>query len=337
MTSMALRPLLLINGYRTGALNPATALTPAELAAFPFTPIGQGECFTIGPRENGYRPYKDPVTLKENNVPWRLNLNYKFSRDLTVYATVSRGFKDGVFPAKTAASFVTYVPVTQEQLTAYEAGFKAQAFDRSLSLNAAVFYYDYKDKQLVPSFDDPVFRLVSATANIPKSKVTGFDMDVTWRPVRILTLKSNLTYADSKVVSSFPDYLNTPDLTGGGALPLVDDKGNSFNLSPKWTSISDGELRLPVSTNAEAYFGATVTYNSVTWSDLAHSPSVRVDPFTLLDLRAGVSFDSGLDLMVWGKNVTNKYYWGLAYGQGDSTVRYANMPVTYGVTLRFRH
>lgn len=327
----------LIDAYRTGALNPATALTPAEMAAYPFTPIGQGECFTIGPRENGYRPYKDPVTLHQDNVPWRLNLNYKFSRDLTVYTTVSRGFKDGVFPAKTAASYVTYVPVGQEQLTAYEAGFKAQAFNRTLSLNAAVFYYDYKDKQLVPSFDDPVFRLVSATANIPKSKVTGFDMDVTWRPVEVLTLKSNLTYADSKVVSHFPDYLNTPDLTGGGALPLVDDKGNSFNLSPKWTSISDAELRLPVSSNAETFFGATVTYNSVTWSDLAHSPSVQVDPFTLLDLRAGVSFDSGLDVMVWGKNVTNKYYWGLAYGQGDSTVRYANMPVTYGITLRFKH
>jgi len=327
----------LIDAYRTGALNPTTALTPAELAAFPFTPIGQGECFTIGPRENGYLPYKDPVTLHENNVPWRLSVNYKFSRDLSVYATVSRGFKDGVFPAKTAASYVTYAPVRQEQLTAYEAGFKSHLFGRSLSVNAAVFYYDYKDKQLVPSFDDPVFRLVSATANIPKSKVTGFDMDVTWQPVEVFTLKSNLTYADSKVVSSFPDYLNTPILTGGGALPLVDDKGNSFNLSPKWTSISDAELRLPISGSAEAFFGGTMTYNSVTWSDLAHSPSVRVDPYTVFDLRAGVSLDSGVDMMVWSKNVTNKYYWGLGYGQGDSTVRYAYMPRTYGVTLRYRH
>ncbi len=313
----------------------------AAIGASPIT-IPPGGCFTIGPvvpgdPEASYLPYSNPVTLHEHNVPWRVNLNYKASRELSLYATVSRGFKDGVFPAKTAASYVTYAPVKQEQLTAYEAGIKTQLFDRTLSFNAAVYYYDYKNKQLIPSYDDPVFHLVSATANIPKSKVTGFDMDFTWRPVSVLTLKSNLTYADSKVISHYPDYLNTPDLTGSGVLPLIDDKGHSFNLSPKWTSVSDAELRLPVSSNAEAFVGATVTYNSVTWSDLAHSDSVKVDPFTLLDLRAGLSFDSGLDLMVWGKNVTNKYYWGLGYGQGDSTVRYAYMPVTYGITVRFKH
>ncbi|KEQ53914.1 TonB-dependent receptor [Sphingobium chlorophenolicum] len=310
--------------FFTGAINFARS----TIGLAPFSGIQQGGCFTIGPESNGFLPYADPNSFKENNVPWRLNANYKFNRDLSVYGTISRGFKAGAYPSKAAASYLTLRPVTQEELTAYEAGIKARLFDDKLSINAAGYYYDYKDKQLITYTTDPLVGLVSQNNNVPKSSVKGFDADITFRPIDALTLKSAVTYADSKV-GDFPDY----DVF----LNPINVRGNSFNLSPKWTSVSDAELRLPISTEADAFLGGSVTYNSVTWSDLSHSEVTKIDPWTTVDVRLGVTFKTGLELMLWSKNITNKYYWNLAYANAESVLRYSNMPRTFGATVRFKN
>ena len=290
--------------------------------------IQPGGCLTIGPVEDGFLPFDRTQSFKEHNVPWRINANYKFSPDASVYATVSRGFKSGAFPAIASFVWSSLVPVKQEQLTAYEAGFRARLFNRTFSINAAGFYYDYKDKQLTTSFIDPYCCLVYTSRNIPKSHVTGFDMDITWQPVKALTLRSALTYVDS-VSGAYPDYTVQNE--------LINVKGHQFNDAPRWSSVSDAEVRLPISSGAEAFAGATVTYRSSSYSDLASSPEVKIDAYTLLDLRAGVSFDSGVDIMAWGKNVTNKYYWNLGYVSSESVIRFSNMPVTYGLTIRYKY
>jgi iron complex outermembrane receptor protein len=63
-----------------------------------------------------------------------------------------------------------------------------------------------------------------------------------------------------------------------------------------------------------------------------------IDPYTLFDLRAGVQTNDGRwRLEVWGRNITNKYYWTQANNEADTITRTAGFPATYGVTLRFRY
>jgi iron complex outermembrane recepter protein len=40
---------------------------------------------------------------------------------------------------------------------------------------------------------------------------------------------------------------------------------------------------------------------------------------------------------LWGKNVTNTYYWNTADYEFDPAVRYTGMPATYGITLSYRY
>lgn len=296
----------------------ATGLPPAA-------PIPPGGCLTLGP---DFTSFDEDQSFKEDNVAWRANVNYKISRDVSLFATVSRGFKAGAYNVQPAFNYQTLQPITQEQLTNYEAGFKAQLFDRALMLNAAAFYYDYKDKQLLTSVRDPLIGLFFVNRNIPKAKVKGFEIEATVRPVSGLTVSTGLTYADTES-GAYPD--NDLDLNP------VNDKGHQFNLAPKWTSVSDAEYRFPLSTSAEAFVGGSLTYNSSTYADLANSPLLKIDSFTTLDLRAGVEFDGGFQVMAWGKNVTNTYYWNFALPSGEATTRYANMPVTYGVTFRYKY
>jgi iron complex outermembrane receptor protein len=41
-------------------------------------------------------------------------------------------------------------------------------------------------------------------------------------------------------------------------------------------------------------------------------------------------------VQVWGRNVTNEWYWTAADRVNDTILRYTGMPTTYGVTLSYR-
>ena len=41
-------------------------------------------------------------------------------------------------------------------------------------------------------------------------------------------------------------------------------------------------------------------------------------------------------MQVWGRNVTNEWYWTAADRVNDTILRYTGMPTTYGVTFSYR-
>ena len=86
--------------------------------------------------------------LKENNLAWRLALDWSPSPDTLLYASVSRGYKSGTTPINAANLARQNAPVKREKLTAYEVGLKATLADRMVQANVSAFYYDYADKQI---------------------------------------------------------------------------------------------------------------------------------------------------------------------------------------------
>uniref|UniRef100_B0T6N3 TonB-dependent receptor n=1 Tax=Caulobacter sp. (strain K31) TaxID=366602 RepID=B0T6N3_CAUSK len=288
----------------------------------PGATIPPGGCVSTGP---DLLPYHQVESFKEHNVSWRLNLNYELNPDARLYATASRGYKAGNYQVAVNSSYVSFPPVHQEELTAYEVGAKLKLLDRRLALNAAVYYYDYQDKQLLTLTQDPVFGLQFSLVNVPKSSVKGFDADITWLPVRGLTIRAATTYADSAI-----DKFQGFDVFGAPA----DLSGKAFNLTPKWIGVGDVEYRHDLSGEYEGFVGASLNYNSKTYADIAGSDVLGIGAFTLVDLRAGVSSTDGRrEAMVFVKNATDKYHWSYAQPGGDSVLRYASQPRTFGITL----
>jgi outer membrane receptor protein involved in Fe transport len=62
---------------------------------------------------------------------------------------------------------------------------------------------------------------------------------------------------------------------------------------------------------------------------------LAVPAYTLIDLRLGVSGENWT-FQLWGRNVTNKWYWTGAYHVNDVLLRYTGMPATYGATFNYR-
>ena len=290
------------------------------------TNVQPGECLTI---EANFQPGLFISKLNQNNVSWRGGLNYKPDRNLLLYATVSRGYKAGGFQSLPAGTYISLQPVVQEQLTAYEIGFKAGLFDRHLQLNAAAFYYDYKNKQIQSISVDPITGSSVALINIPKSRVAGFEVSAVARPLDGLAVSSSITLVGSKVQGSSVGVTPTS--------VVIDLDRQAFPFTPKWSGNTDVEYRWALNQRLQAVLGAATTYNTATNGGFGDIPTYRIRGYVLLDLRAGIEGDGGKwRIGVWGRNVTNRYYWVTAVRTADGGVRYAGLPVTYGVNLAYR-
>jgi len=267
-------------------------------------------------------------SFTETNVSWRGGLNYKPTEDSLLYGLISRGFKAGNYPVFSAISASSLRPVVQEELTSYELGAKAN-FARMFGINAAVYYYDYKDKQLLTVTPDPVFGLVETLGNVPKSHAYGVDLETTLTPMRGLTLRSAVAYQKTHV-GPFIDY----NILTGEQVQL---QGNSFNYAPEWTVTADGEYRFDISPSKVAFIGASLLYNSETNANLAGASSLRIASFTTLGARAGVeAADGRWQAMLWADNLTDKYYWTNAVYGYDTLYRLTGRPLSFGLNFTYR-
>ena len=309
------------------------------LTGEPLPPLGPEGCITLGPDNKPGPHFID--TLSENNVSWRVGLNYKARENVLLYATASRGYKAGSYPTISASSFKQYLPVIQESVTAYETGLKSSFLDRRLTLNAAAYYYDYQDKQIRGKILDPVFGVLNALVNVPQSHLYGAELDARLKPVRGLELGATVTYVASRV-----DRYSGTSVLGA----QQDFRGATIPFAPKWQGQLDATYRwnagrvspfvgADVSSRSKAttYIGGeNITVPQTAFSSTA--PGVThpftIDGYTLVNMRAGVTWADGKwQAMLWGKNVFNRYYWQNSIYAFDTGFRLAGRPATYGITV----
>lgn len=315
------------NGCTTGDAGLAAIYNSVAQAFHPGSPtIDEGECVTLNADYSPAGLIQNK--LDEDNVSWRVGMNYKVTPDALLYANISRGYKAGSFPTLAASQTPQTLPVTQEDLIAYEGGFKAK-LARGFNIDGAVFYYDYTNKQVRGKIVDFLFGVEERLVNLPKSHVFGVELQATLQPVRGLRLTANGTYLETKI-----DEYGGLDSTGNPR----NYAGTPFPASPKWQGFADAEYEFAVSGNAQAFLGGSVTYNSATNNSLDQDKRADIKSFATLDLRAGVrSAEDTWSVTAFGRNVTNTYYWNNVYKANDTWVRYAARPVTYGIKIQYKY
>jgi outer membrane receptor protein involved in Fe transport len=297
-------------------------------AGLPAIPAVAGEfgCVTVNA---DLLPGAARITLKEHNVPWNVNVNWKPTSKVLVYGRVSRGFKSGNFPAQTAANNTAYKPVVQEELTAYEIGTRL-TLSPAVRIEAAGFIYDYKNKQQRGRIDCAcIFGLVTSQINVPKAQIKGIEGSVVVRPIEGLSLAASGTYLDSKV-KKYVGF-NSDGL-------FLDQAGFPLNYTPKYSANVDVNYTIPLNDSLDVFVGGNLSYRSKTTGDIAGSDLYRIKAYTLIDAQLGVeSSDKRWKAWIFGNNITNKYYWTNVVHPGDTIVRWAGMPATYGAAISFKY
>jgi outer membrane receptor protein involved in Fe transport len=281
-------------------------------------------------------------TLNEDNVSWRAGIDYKPSKDVLLYASVSKGYKSGSFPMLSASDANQFNPVTQESITAYEVGAKLTVLENTAQINGALFYYDYSDKQLKGRViaNPDVFGPLEALVNVPKSRVQGTEVQLDLAPTDGLRVSIGATYLDTRIKGSFVNY----DSYGN----QVDFGGSAFPYTPKFQIVTDAQYDWALSDDVEAFVGANLNFQSDTKAvlgnaratpsaDLSAQGGLTIEDYTLIDLRAGLSFDDKrYKISAFVRNLGNTYYWTNATRITDTTVRFAGRPRTFGVNLSAR-
>jgi outer membrane receptor protein involved in Fe transport len=293
-----------------------------------YPPLTQNDCITLDPAtllsvRQGYIS-----TLNEGNVSGRVNLNYKPTDNILFYVNVTKGYKAGGFPMLSASTSYQYLPVRQESVVDYEGGFKLGLLDRTLQLDGSVFHYDYHDKQIRTQTVQPIFGILNNLQNVPKSTVDGAELEIAWRPVRGLNISASGTYLDAKIVQ----------FVGTNADGIRENyAGAAVPYTPRYSSNVSADYRWSLTDRLDVSLGGTLTQRSKSFATVGPTPIDTLPPYVLLDLRGSIMTKDGrYRVEIWGKNVTDKFYWTNVSHPYDTVVRYAGMPATWGVTFGAR-
>jgi iron complex outermembrane receptor protein len=281
------------------------------------------DCFSVG-ADGNRDEFQDE--LNEHNVSGRVALSWEPVRETLFYVSLSRGYKAGGFPVLNACCKYQFTPTRQEELLASEVGAKLSWWQRRLQTNFAMFYYDYKDKQLLTKQKDPVFGPLPVLRNAPRSHVYGAEFDLQARPLYGLFLQLAGSYTKTQI----DEFVSTND-----AGQTQDFSGRPFNFSPEYeiNAIADytwliGQWNLGV--------GADAQRTGETNGTLAQSRAYDMPAYTLLGARVHLqSSNQRWTAAVFGRNLTNEFYSTASFNIGDSIARFAGRPRTVGVSLGY--
>ncbi|MFC3581828.1 TonB-dependent receptor [Sphingomonas hylomeconis] len=226
----------------------------------------------------------------------RLGLNFKASRDLLLYASWSKGFKQGGFNGRPLVSEDEVTQYKPEELTTYEAGIKAQWLDGQLTTNLAAFHSKYEDIQLTVNQTPTNF-----VANAAAGEINGFEFETVMRPARWLSFNAAVGYLDAKYTSVGQGLGPTQ------ILPITLDTG--FVKAPEWTVTTGLDVSHEFANGSEAALRVDYTQYSRIYHDVANSPIITDDGYGLLNARLNYTLPGrAITLAVFGTNLTDTLY-----------------------------
>ena len=239
-----------------------------------------------------------------NRVDWRANLQYRFSDAVMVYAQASTGFKGGgINPRPFNPAQVQ--PFGAETLTAYEAGFKSDLFDRILRLNGAAYYSEYKDIQLTllscPQFGGP--GPCALPQNAGNAHIKGAELEATIDPRNGLLIDGSVSYLDFKYTSINPQ-------AGGATAPAGVQIGMVPPYTPKWKWAGGIQYRIDLGDSGSLTPRFDASYQSHIFSNAVNGSRNRIPAYTLANAR--LTWRNHADDFEVAFEVTNlfdKYYY----------------------------
>jgi iron complex outermembrane receptor protein len=260
----------------------------------------------------------------DGTTSFRGGINWKASRDQLFYASISRGFRSGGYSVPFGGVITTFSP---ERLTAYEIGSKSRLLDRTLDLNLAAFFYDYKDIQT--NVDDPLSPLVPITRNIGGSRTYGAEADLTWRPDPSWMVRLGGSYLDAK-------FRNTTAVITTYAGPVPLDGKRPVN-TPKWTAQGMIQKSVPLNDDLDLIGSTDFKYTAKRYLEATNQVFDKAPAYWVQNARLAIASKSGgWEIAAWGKNIFNKDYLTYINNIAFFRIEIYGEPVSYGLSASLK-
>ncbi len=212
----------------------------------------------------------DLAQFKKGMVNVNLQINYKPNDDVLTYVSYRRGVKSGGFiSGNVAGTPAALRPFREEVNNAWEIGVKSMLANRTLRVNAAAFYYDYRNMQ-----NTSLIGITNVITN-NNAKVYGGELEIVATPIRGLDLSLSGGYVHTRV-----DGINNPT----GAVAIVSD--NVLPLAPKWSGVARARYGWDM-LGGEMFTQAAARARTSMYRDSLNNPSTHIPSLVVADLLAG--------------------------------------------------
>ncbi|MFA7596306.1 MAG: TonB-dependent receptor [Novosphingobium sp.] len=279
----------------------------------------------------------DNPKVKFTSFDPKITLSYRPNRDLNLYATYSQGFKSGGYQYTPLTATQAGLIFQPEEIDAYEVGVKSVWGGGLARVNAAAFYYDYKNLQVSTVVQLPDGSTPSLITNAGTSEIKGAELEVSLEPVKGLTFNAAYAYTDAK----YDRYLGPPT----AAFPSGADFGGTRMVrAPKHSLNLSGEYVLPIGDESDVTFRADYSYISKFYHEpgegqLAYGTTIPLtveDGYGLLNARITYNM-GGFYASVWGRNITDKLYRRTILALPGQVINLYGEPQTYGITIGYKY
>jgi iron complex outermembrane receptor protein len=277
-----------------GAFTPGVDITDFVNHQAEVLPAAQGAGLGVIDPKTGY--IVRPLHGSWGALTGDAELTWTPDPETLVYLRYARGYKSGGFNA----GVISPQPETQpEYVDDFEIGAK-KTVGSMLTLNGALFYYNYYNDQQPFSVFLTGTSTTSTIFNIPEARIYGAEFEGVWRPIDPLTFMLQYSYLNAKVTS----------MKQNGSLKCVVDTNDPNAILPGANTTGcaagsggqnlTGEI-LPetpankVSANGQYAFrfdagtltlSATYVWKDKTYGDIFNRPLQLAPAYSTVNLRA---------------------------------------------------
>ena len=237
----------------------------------------------------------------------KLSLNYQYSDDQLMYASISRGYKAGG-TNNDGSLQGTGQPLDfdTEFLWSFESGMKSSWYQDTLQSRVSVFYAKRKDQQVKSSVTVPIpdtpgaVQFIDLITNAASGENFGLEAELDWQPNQAFTVNASLGLLEA----TFDEYFAPPTQADPEGLDL---SGEDQAHAPSYQFSLGAEYQFA---NGLFVQGNIEGKDSFFFSDRHRAAA---ESFELLNARIGYRSDNW-NLSLWARNLGDEDYTTRGFG-----------------------
>ncbi len=240
---------------------------------------------TSGPLVGGSLP---PAHSKETPKTWLATARYALTKTSNAYVRVASGYRPGgpnaVLPDPATGLPTAPTTFAHDSLWSYEAGYKGDLLDNTLSLESAVYDIRWNNIQQAYSVNGN-----GVLINAGKAQIQGFELGATWRPSARLSLVGHVSTIDGRLKEGAPGL-------GAAGARLPNNPTLAASLGARSTFDLGGHA---------GWFGLSERYageRNAGFDGSGTAPNYRMPAYWLTDLQGGADFGH-FSLALYVRNV----------------------------------
>ncbi|WP_340677309.1 TonB-dependent receptor [Paraglaciecola sp.] len=250
----------------------------------------------------------------DSNVSGKLALQYFINDNLNVFASVSTAYRGGGFDGTSIFSEEETQPFESEEVLAYEAG--ARYVSENINLTFDVFSYNFEELQATARLSNDT----NGRTNVGEATVRGAEASIAVTLYEAnnhkITFNTAGTYLDTEITKFSSNRVSDVTNTIGDPLPG----------SPEWSQTAALNYQTSLANNTQLNARLNYSYHGEESNRLNAGEDNTAPSYSLLGVRVDVTFDNGLNVYAYGRNITDEVY----FLELNGGARLVGAPATYG-------